>query len=164
VTQHLSLCRYYITYHQWNSKPEFIVATHKVVNYKDVLDQSNKPTQVPASPYLRNQITLSKEITLFPCCFVRIHPYTPLIPKICKATGENQERVMQYADPHQSGKLYPDSDPDQHQSEKQDPDPNPDPQQSGKMYPDLHQSEERSRIRINVMRIGTVRNNWSQGM
>jgi hypothetical protein len=48
VTQHLSLCRYYITYHQWNSKPEFIVATHKVVNYKDVLDQSNKPTQVAA--------------------------------------------------------------------------------------------------------------------
>jgi hypothetical protein len=48
VTQHLFLCRYYITYHQWNSKPEFIVATHKVVNYKDVLDQSNKPTQVAA--------------------------------------------------------------------------------------------------------------------
>jgi len=34
--------RYYITYHQWNSKPEFIVATHKVVNYKEVLDQQNK--------------------------------------------------------------------------------------------------------------------------
>ena len=40
------VCRYYITYHQWNSKPEFIVATHKVVNYKDVLDQANKPAQV----------------------------------------------------------------------------------------------------------------------
>jgi len=35
--------RYYITYHMWNSKPEFINATHKVVNYKEVLSQSNKP-------------------------------------------------------------------------------------------------------------------------
>ena len=31
--------RYYITYHQWNSKPEFIVANHKVINYKEVLNQ-----------------------------------------------------------------------------------------------------------------------------
>ncbi|XP_055463307.1 neuronal PAS domain-containing protein 2 [Psammomys obesus] len=28
--------RYYITYHQWNSKPEFIVCTHSVVSYADV--------------------------------------------------------------------------------------------------------------------------------
>ncbi|QQP56865.1 Clock [Caligus rogercresseyi] len=34
--------RYYITYHQWNSKPEFIVATHKVVNYSDVVKQVKK--------------------------------------------------------------------------------------------------------------------------
>ncbi|NXO04664.1 NPAS2 protein, partial [Rhinopomastus cyanomelas] len=27
---------YYITYHQWNSKPEFIVCTHMVVSYTDV--------------------------------------------------------------------------------------------------------------------------------
>merc|ERR1719210_166550 len=35
--------RYYITYHMWNSKPEFINATHKVVNYKEVLSQNDKP-------------------------------------------------------------------------------------------------------------------------
>ncbi|KAJ3589666.1 hypothetical protein NHX12_010509 [Muraenolepis orangiensis] len=28
--------RYYITYHQWNSKPEFIVCTHTVVSYAEV--------------------------------------------------------------------------------------------------------------------------------
>ncbi|KAE8625435.1 hypothetical protein XENTR_v10006274 [Xenopus tropicalis] len=28
--------QYYITYHQWNSKPEFIVCTHNVVSYSDV--------------------------------------------------------------------------------------------------------------------------------
>lgn len=27
---------YYITYHQWNSRPEFIVCTHTVVRYKYV--------------------------------------------------------------------------------------------------------------------------------
>ncbi|XP_062566627.1 circadian locomoter output cycles protein kaput-like [Saccostrea cucullata] len=31
--------RYYITYHQWNSKPEFIVCTNVVVGYADVREQ-----------------------------------------------------------------------------------------------------------------------------
>lgn len=30
--------RYYITYHQWNSKPEFVVCTNVVVSYADVRD------------------------------------------------------------------------------------------------------------------------------
>lgn len=29
--------RFYITYHQWNSKPEFIVCTHRVVSYADTI-------------------------------------------------------------------------------------------------------------------------------
>lgn len=29
--------RFYITYHQWNSKPEFVVCTHRVVSYSDVI-------------------------------------------------------------------------------------------------------------------------------
>ncbi|CAH2238181.1 jg4396, partial [Pararge aegeria aegeria] len=28
--------RFYITYHQWHSKPEFVVCTHRVVSYVDV--------------------------------------------------------------------------------------------------------------------------------
>lgn len=28
--------RFYITYHQWNSKPEFVVCTHRVMGYTDV--------------------------------------------------------------------------------------------------------------------------------
>lgn len=32
--------RFFITYHQWNSKPEFVVCTHRVVNYSDVLKHS----------------------------------------------------------------------------------------------------------------------------
>ncbi|XP_044731603.1 circadian locomoter output cycles protein kaput isoform X2 [Chrysoperla carnea] len=34
--------RFYITYHQWNSKPEFIVCTHRVVSYADVMKQDRK--------------------------------------------------------------------------------------------------------------------------
>lgn len=31
--------RYYITYHQWTSKPEFVVCTHRVINYNDAMHQ-----------------------------------------------------------------------------------------------------------------------------
>ncbi|XP_044269245.1 circadian locomoter output cycles protein kaput [Tribolium madens] len=41
--------RYYITYHQWNSKPEFIVCTHRVVSYVDVMKQSRKEEGVTTS-------------------------------------------------------------------------------------------------------------------
>lgn len=34
--------RFYIDYNQWNSKPEFIVCTHKVVSYTEVLKQLKK--------------------------------------------------------------------------------------------------------------------------
>lgn len=34
--------RYYITYHQWTSKPEFVMCTHRVVNYTDVIPQMRR--------------------------------------------------------------------------------------------------------------------------
>ncbi|KAL7295953.1 hypothetical protein TKK_0010803 [Trichogramma kaykai] len=34
--------RFYITYNQWNSKPEFIVCTHHVVSYIDVVKQMRR--------------------------------------------------------------------------------------------------------------------------
>ncbi|EEB16545.1 Circadian locomoter output cycles protein kaput, putative [Pediculus humanus corporis] len=34
--------RFYISYHQWNSKPEFIVCTHRVVSYVDVMNEFKK--------------------------------------------------------------------------------------------------------------------------
>ncbi|XP_073974940.1 circadian locomoter output cycles protein kaput-like isoform X3 [Rhodnius prolixus] len=36
--------RFYITYHQWNSKPEFIVCSHRVVSYVNVLKQTLENT------------------------------------------------------------------------------------------------------------------------
>lgn len=31
--------RFYIAYHQWNSKPEFVVCTHRIISYPDVMKQ-----------------------------------------------------------------------------------------------------------------------------
>lgn len=31
--------RFYITYNQWNAKPEFVVCTHFVISYADVMKQ-----------------------------------------------------------------------------------------------------------------------------
>nr|XP_005999037.1 PREDICTED: neuronal PAS domain-containing protein 2 isoform X2 [Latimeria chalumnae] len=53
---------YYITYHQWNSKPEFIVCTHMVVSYADVraerrqeLGLEETSSEVVASSTLKDQ-------------------------------------------------------------------------------------------------------------
>lgn len=37
--------RFYISYHQWNSKPEFVVCTHRVISYVDVMIQTRKHTR-----------------------------------------------------------------------------------------------------------------------
>jgi circadian locomoter output cycles kaput protein len=37
--------RFYITYHQWNSKPEFVVCTHRVVSFADVLRNSRRKNE-----------------------------------------------------------------------------------------------------------------------
>ena len=37
--------RFYITYNQWNSKPEFIVCTHYVVSYIDVIKELRKESE-----------------------------------------------------------------------------------------------------------------------
>lgn len=34
--------RYYISYHQWNSKPEFIVCHHRVINYLNVIKKEGE--------------------------------------------------------------------------------------------------------------------------
>lgn len=34
--------RYYISYHQWNSKPEFIVCHHQVINYFNIIKKDSE--------------------------------------------------------------------------------------------------------------------------
>ncbi|XP_063374069.1 circadian locomoter output cycles protein kaput [Cydia amplana] len=51
--------RFYITYHQWNSKPEFVVCTHRVVNYADVA-KSGKQEAVEPEPAVPEGLKESK--------------------------------------------------------------------------------------------------------
>ncbi|KAM7388582.1 hypothetical protein PAMP_024747 [Pampus punctatissimus] len=41
---------YYITYHQWNSRPEFIVCTHTVVSYGEVRAEQRRELGIEESP------------------------------------------------------------------------------------------------------------------
>lgn len=34
--------RFYVSYHQWNSKPEFVICTHRTISYADVLEQNGE--------------------------------------------------------------------------------------------------------------------------
>uniref|UniRef100_A0A4W5NP48 Circadian locomoter output cycles protein kaput n=1 Tax=Hucho hucho TaxID=62062 RepID=A0A4W5NP48_9TELE len=43
---------YYITYHQWNSRPEFIVCTHTVVSYAEVRAEQRRELGIVESPPL----------------------------------------------------------------------------------------------------------------
>ncbi|CAJ0964179.1 unnamed protein product, partial [Ranitomeya imitator] len=42
--------RYYITYHQWNSRPEFIVCTHTVISYAEVGSERRRELGIEDSP------------------------------------------------------------------------------------------------------------------
>ncbi|KAM6921164.1 circadian locomoter output cycles protein kaput [Xenentodon cancila] len=49
---------YYITYHQWNSRPEFIVCTHTVVSYAEVRAEQRRELGIEESP---PEITADKQ-------------------------------------------------------------------------------------------------------
>ncbi|KAM3875660.1 circadian locomoter output cycles protein kaput [Diretmus argenteus] len=49
---------YYITYHQWNSRPEFIVCTHTVVSYAEVRAEQRRELGIEVSP---PEITADKD-------------------------------------------------------------------------------------------------------
>ncbi|XP_016425989.1 circadian locomoter output cycles protein kaput-like isoform X2 [Sinocyclocheilus rhinocerous] len=55
---------YYITYHQWNSRPEFIVCTHTVVSYAEVRAEQRREMGIeeppPELPGDKSQISCSE--------------------------------------------------------------------------------------------------------
>ncbi|XP_062934274.1 neuronal PAS domain-containing protein 2 isoform X3 [Cynocephalus volans] len=59
---------YYITYHQWNSKPEFIVCTHSVVSYADVREERRQELALedPPSEAIRPSALKDKGSSLDP--------------------------------------------------------------------------------------------------
>uniref|UniRef100_A0A671YGV8 Circadian locomoter output cycles protein kaput n=1 Tax=Sparus aurata TaxID=8175 RepID=A0A671YGV8_SPAAU len=65
---------YYITYHQWNSRPEFIVCTHTVVSYAEVRAEQRRELGIEES---NPEVTADKVISTAkvgePFCFC-LHP------------------------------------------------------------------------------------------
>ncbi|TNM85062.1 hypothetical protein fugu_009240 [Takifugu bimaculatus] len=67
---------YYITYHQWNSKPEFIVCTHTVVSYAEVRAERRRafgfeelsPPEIAPSSVKAQELYLDICSTLDPPC------------------------------------------------------------------------------------------------
>jgi len=58
--------RFYITYHQWNSKPEFVVCTHRVISHINVVKHTRKDPdstteQSPESDFARESFKRERE-------------------------------------------------------------------------------------------------------
>uniref|UniRef100_A0A667XLG0 Clock circadian regulator b n=1 Tax=Myripristis murdjan TaxID=586833 RepID=A0A667XLG0_9TELE len=53
---------YYITYHQWNSRPEFIVCTHTVVSYAEVRAEQRRELGIEEST---TEVTVDKPVMEF---------------------------------------------------------------------------------------------------
>ncbi|XP_044754128.1 circadian locomoter output cycles protein kaput isoform X2 [Coccinella septempunctata] len=66
--------RFYITYHQWNSKPEFIVCSHRVVSYLDVMscytgkdDEILNEDSSPSMPWYKSSKRSPQKVAVSDC-------------------------------------------------------------------------------------------------
>ncbi|RXG56716.1 Neuronal PAS domain-containing protein 2 [Armadillidium vulgare] len=57
---------YYITYHQWNSKPEFIVCTNTVVSYNSIRNSTNKKEKDDVESEIKSQNESKSNSELLP--------------------------------------------------------------------------------------------------
>lgn len=53
--------RSFISYHQWHAKPEFIVCTHRIVNYMDVAHQLDDKDDV--KPKVKDEKSIKNHST-----------------------------------------------------------------------------------------------------
>lgn len=76
--------RFYITYNQWNSKPEFIVCTHRVLSYVDVIKQTRKGVDDQAKVQNQDDISSIKHHSS-PACQIRSSNYSSKQSKSLKS-------------------------------------------------------------------------------
>lgn len=55
---------FYVSYHQFSSKPDYVVCTHKVVSYADVIRQSKSGNKLDETPSINNSTSKSSTMTL----------------------------------------------------------------------------------------------------
>lgn len=55
---------FYVSYHQFSSKPDYVVCTHKVVSYADVIRQTKAGNKLDKTPSINNSTSKSSTMTL----------------------------------------------------------------------------------------------------
>ncbi|KZC11045.1 Circadian locomoter output cycles protein kaput, partial [Dufourea novaeangliae] len=81
--------RFYITYNQWNSKPEFIVCTHYVVSYIDVIKELRKESESFAKDQSQDLLMTVKQQQVTTSCPVPPTQWPPKSSKTSKSVASN---------------------------------------------------------------------------
>ncbi|XP_076221755.1 circadian locomoter output cycles kaput protein Clock isoform X1 [Nomia melanderi] len=81
--------RFYITYNQWNSKPEFIVCTHYVVSYIDVIKELRKESETFGKEQTEDVLMTVKQQQVSTSCPVPTTQWPSKSSKSSKSIASN---------------------------------------------------------------------------
>ncbi|KOC70150.1 Circadian locomoter output cycles protein kaput [Habropoda laboriosa] len=81
--------RFYITYNQWNSKPEFIVCTHYVVSYVDVIKELRKESDGFNKEQSQDVLLPVKQQQVTTSCPIPSTQWPTKSPKTSKSVASN---------------------------------------------------------------------------
>ncbi|KAJ6667464.1 hypothetical protein lerEdw1_016585 [Lerista edwardsae] len=88
---------YYITYHQWNSKPEFIVCTHTVVSYADVRVERRQDLilEDTSSEIISSVLKLSAQFNMFQTLKDQLEQRTRLLQANIQWQQEELQKIQE---------------------------------------------------------------------
>ena len=81
--------RFYITYNQWNSKPEFIVCTHYVVSYIDVIKELRKESESFSKDQAQDTLMPVKQQQVTTSCSAPMTQWPNKSSKTSKSVASN---------------------------------------------------------------------------
>ncbi|XP_076650240.1 circadian locomoter output cycles kaput protein Clock [Halictus rubicundus] len=81
--------RFYITYNQWNSKPEFIVCTHYVVSYIDVIKELRKESEAFGKDQNEDVVMTVKQQQVTTSCSIPSTQWPSKSSKSSKSVASN---------------------------------------------------------------------------
>ncbi|XP_076668690.1 circadian locomoter output cycles kaput protein Clock isoform X3 [Andrena cerasifolii] len=81
--------RFYITYNQWNSKPEFIVCTHYVVSYIDVIKELRKESESFSKELAQDTLMPVKQQQVTTSCSAPMTQWPNKSSKTSKSVASN---------------------------------------------------------------------------
>ncbi|KAL0994204.1 hypothetical protein UPYG_G00119200 [Umbra pygmaea] len=84
---------YYITYHQWNSKPEFIVCTHTVVSYAEVRAERRREFGLEeTSPEINTSSSIKHQEVYLDICPKRDPPTGDKMSGACSVSSHSSQK------------------------------------------------------------------------